>query len=97
MRKILIIPILILMAGLFTAGIAVNTAYAAEKAKKGKAQTECPVLGGAIDKRLYVDYKGFRIYFCCKGCPEQFMENPEKYMKILRESGVTLEKAPSKT
>ena len=97
MQKRIILPMLVMVAAIFAAGIVVNTAYAAEKANKGKAQTECPILGGAIDKRLYVDYKGYRIYFCCKGCPEQFMENPEKYMKILRESGVTLEKAPSKT
>ncbi|TAL36702.1 MAG: YHS domain-containing protein [Spirochaetes bacterium] len=60
-----------------------------------KAQTECPVLGGAIDKSLYADYKGERIYFCCKGCPEEFSKNPEKYMKKLRDQGVELEKSPA--
>jgi len=97
MRKLILLPIFILVAGLFLAGFGVNVAQGAEKAKKTKIQTTCPILGGAIDRRLYVDYKGYRIYFCCKGCPEQFMENPEKYMKIIRESGVTLEKAPSGT
>jgi YHS domain-containing protein len=94
MRKISIIPVVILVAGLFAASIAVNVAEGADKAKKTKIQTTCPVLDGDIDKQLYVDYKGYRIYFCCKGCPEEFMKNPEKYMNKLRDSGVTLEKSP---
>jgi YHS domain-containing protein len=95
MSKLKVVPIILLVAGLFAAGIAINSSQAAERGAKIKAQTVCPVLGGAIDKRLYVDYKGYRIYFCCDGCPEEFKKNPEKYMKKLRESGVTLEKTPS--
>ncbi len=95
MSKIRIVPIILLVAGLFMAGTAINATQAEAKAAQNKAQTACPVLGDAIDKRLYVDYKGYRIYFCCKGCPEEFMKNPEKYMKKLRDSGVTLEKSPS--
>ena len=68
---------------------------AAENAKP-KMQTICPVMGDKIDKRYYTDYKGNRIYFCCKSCPEDFKKNPEKYMKILKQSGVTLEKSPGK-
>ena len=84
-----------LVAGLFLAGFEINIARAAEKSKKTKIQTTCPILGGEIDKKLYVDYKGYRIYFCCKGCPEEFMKNPEKYMKILRDRGETPEKSPA--
>ena len=58
-------------------------------------QTECPVMGGAVTKELFVDYKGQRIYFCCAGCPETFMKNPEKYMKKLKAEGVELEKSPA--
>jgi len=58
-------------------------------------QTECPVMGGAINKELYVDYKGERVYFCCAGCPETFKKNPEKYMKKLKAEGVELEKVPA--
>lgn len=58
-------------------------------------QTECPVMGGAINKELYVDYKGERVYFCCVGCPETFRKDPEKYMKKLRAKGVELEKVPA--
>jgi len=60
-----------------------------------KPQTDCPVLAGKIDKNVYADYKGKRIYFCCKGCDASFKKDPEKYMKKLQEEGVTLEPAPA--
>ncbi len=89
MSKLSIIPIFILTAGIVMTGISLDAQ------KKGKAQTICPVMGDPINKKYYVDYKGYRIYFCCSSCPEDFKKNPGKYMKKLRESGVTLEKAPA--
>jgi Cu(I)/Ag(I) efflux system membrane fusion protein len=46
-------------------------------------QTTCPVMGGPIDPNVYTEYKGKRVYFCCKGCDKKFMENPEKYLDKL--------------
>ncbi len=66
----------------------------APKDAKSKAQTLCPVMGDKINKDVYVDYKGERIYFCCKGCPETFLKDPDKYLKKLRDQGVELEKSP---
>ena len=60
-----------------------------------KPQTTCPVLGGNVDKNVYADYQGKRIYFCCKGCDAEFNKDPEKYLKKLQEEGVTLEPAPA--
>jgi len=65
------------------------------KAADPKPQTTCPVLAGNIDKNVYADYQGKRIYFCCKGCDAAFKKDPEKYMKKLQEEGVTLEPAPA--
>lgn len=62
---------------------------------QGNPQTKCPVLGGNVDKNVYADYKGYRIYFCCKGCDEEFKKNPEKYLEKLKAEGVKLEKAPA--
>lgn len=90
MKKLSIIAVFILSAGLVMTGIT------ADARKQGKAQTLCPVMGDPINRKFYVDYKGYRIYFCCSSCPEEFKKNPEKYMKKLRESGVTPEKAPAK-
>ena len=46
-------------------------------------QTMCPVMGGAIDKNIFVEYKGKKVYFCCPGCEKQFKEEPEKYLAKL--------------
>ncbi len=46
-------------------------------------QTTCPVMGGPIDPNVYTEYKGKRVYFCCKGCDKKFMENPEQYLDKL--------------
>ena len=46
-------------------------------------QTNCPVMGGAINKELFVEYKGKKVYFCCAGCEEQFEKEPEKYIAKL--------------
>lgn len=60
-----------------------------------KAQTTCPVMGGAVNTNLYVDADGKRVYFCCKGCPEEFKKDPAKYISKLEKEGVTLEKTPA--
>jgi YHS domain-containing protein len=60
-----------------------------------KPQTTCPVLGGNINKQVYADYKGKRIYFCCEGCDKEFKKDPEKYLKKLQEEGVTPEPTPA--
>ncbi len=59
-----------------------------------KVQTICPVMGGKINKEIYADYQGERIYFCCKGCVDEFLQNPGKYVKKLKDQGITLEKTP---
>jgi len=61
---------------------------------KASTQTQCPVMEGTVNKNIYADYKGKRIYFCCPPCLREFNKNPEKYMKKLEEQGVVLEKAP---
>lgn len=58
-------------------------------------QTVCPVFGGEINKDIYVDYKGKRIYFCCEGCDEEFKKNPEKYLEKMKAEGITPEKIPA--
>jgi YHS domain-containing protein len=47
-------------------------------------QTTCPVMeGNKINKKYFVEYKGKKVYFCCPGCDERFMANPEKYIAKL--------------
>ncbi len=56
-----------------------------------KAQATCPVMGGAINKKLYVDHAGKRVYVCCQGCIAPIEKDPAKYIKALEADGVTLE------
>lgn len=54
--------------------------------------THCPVQEGEVDPAVpTVQYKGKTIGFCCPGCDDKFMENPEKYMEKFNEDG-TLKK-----
>lgn len=76
------------------AGNASPAAPAAEKTKQMKSQTVCPVMGGTINKKVYADYEGKRVYFCCKACIPEFNKDPAKYMKKLEETGQTAETLP---
>lgn len=69
-------------------------ALAAGNPSKQSEQTKCPVMAGNIDKKVYADYKGKRVYFCCSGCLEEFRKDPDKVIKKMEAEGVTLEKAP---
>ncbi|MHC4843297.1 MAG: YHS domain-containing protein [Planctomycetota bacterium] len=46
-------------------------------------QKVCPVMGAPINKALFVEYKGKKVYFCCAGCEKKFEENPEQYLAKL--------------
>lgn len=46
-------------------------------------QTICPVMGGAINKNVFTEYKGKKVYFCCPPCKDKFEAEPEKYIAKL--------------
>jgi YHS domain-containing protein len=48
-----------------------------------KEQTTCPVMGNPINKNIFVEYQGKKVYFCCNGCPDIFKADPEKYLAKL--------------
>jgi YHS domain-containing protein len=104
--KILYVVGMVLFSGLlssdalFAQSASKSNTEKMEKAKQDTVQTTevkqtvCPVMGGEIDKEIYADYNGKRIYFCCQYCLNTFKKDPEKYMKKLEDEGVTLENAP---
>lgn len=57
-------------------------------------QTMCPVMGGAVNKALYVDHDGKRIYVCCMGCIDAVKKDPAKYVKEIEAKGITLAATP---
>lgn len=47
-------------------------------------QTTCPIMdGNKIDKNVFVEYKGKKVYFCCPDCKAKFNADPEKYIAKL--------------
>jgi len=64
-------------------------------AKAATPQTQCPVKGGDVDKSLYIDSDGKRIYVCCKGCLDTLGKDPGRYIKELEAKGITLDKTPT--
>lgn len=46
-------------------------------------QKFCPVSGDAIDRRVSVDYKGRRVFFCCRMCIADFQADPAKFLPLL--------------
>jgi YHS domain-containing protein len=62
---------------------AAMTEQAATTAAAATEQTTCPVMGGAINKAVFIEYQGKKVYFCCPGCEDQFKEEPEKYIAKL--------------
>ncbi len=59
---------------------------------EGKPQTTCPVMGGKINKKLYADVEGVRIYVCCKGCIAAIRADPKKHIEKMKAEGVEPEK-----
>ncbi len=70
----------IIMVSAFFFAAAGSSVFAAD-------QTTCPVMGGKITYRLFSDYKGKRVFFCCFGCKGVFEKKPERYLKILKKIG----------
>jgi YHS domain-containing protein len=72
-------------------GMTKQAATMAEEANKTAAtatasmeQTTCPVMeGNKIDKNVFVEYKGKKVYFCCEACKGEFEKDPEKYIAKL--------------
>jgi YHS domain-containing protein len=72
-----------------------NTATTPEaNAPAAHAQTNCPIMGGKVNKAVFADYQGKRVYFCCGMCPATFKKDPAKYIKALEAQGVALDKTP---
>jgi YHS domain-containing protein len=69
-----------------------NNSDSSKTKPKLAPQTTCPVMGGPVNKKVYADYKGKRVYFCCGGCIATFKKDPEKYIKELEASGQSVEK-----
>jgi YHS domain-containing protein len=57
-------------------------------AESGKPQTKCPIKGGDIDKDVFVDVAGKRVFFCCPGCGDKFLKDAAGNLKTMKNHGV---------
>ena len=58
------------------------------------AQTTCPMTGKAIDKKVFADSDGKRVFFCGTGCAEAFKKDPAATLKKLADDGVAVREVP---
>ena len=91
MKRSLLIVLVVFAALSITA-----VGWSQAQTDSGKAQSTCPVMGGNINKNIYADYQGKRVYFCCTQCIAEFNKEPEKYLKKLEAEGVKLAPAGGK-
>ena len=54
--------------------------------------TVCPVMGNPVREGIYLDWEGYRIHFCCAGCDQTFLSDPERFLQILAEEPDVAEK-----
>ncbi len=53
-----------------------------------KIQTECPYSGKTVNRSVYTDVSGKRVYFCGNGCKANFMKNPKENLKKFEKKGM---------
>jgi hypothetical protein len=57
-------------------------------------QNLCPVMKGRqVNRNLFIDHEGYRIYLCCGPCVKYGKRNPGKVLSMMKEQGILLEKA----
>jgi YHS domain-containing protein len=54
-------------------------------------QKVCPIQKKAIDPEVFIEYQGQKVYFCCPGCDNKFLEDTEIYFGQMKERGEVAE------
>jgi YHS domain-containing protein len=81
----------------FTANPSLAANRTAEiKGESGKPQTIDIFSGKPVNRSVFTDYDGERIYFCCDVERQEFLKDPAFFLKKIRERGIILDPA-SKT
>lgn len=62
-----------------------------KEACKGN-QAKCPVKGEPINKDIFKEVDGQKVYFCCEECKAEFEKDPQKYLSKMEKDGVKCEK-----
>lgn len=57
-------------------------------------QTCCPVLGKPIDKAIYVDMNGYRMYACSSNCLRRIKTDARIMYLRMKDDGIDVERSP---
>jgi YHS domain-containing protein len=60
-----------------------------------KAQSVCAVCGNPINKEIFSDVDGKRVYFCCAACKAKFDADSKTYLEKMQKDGITPEAIPA--
>ncbi|MCS7064943.1 MAG: hypothetical protein NZL85_01575, partial [Fimbriimonadales bacterium] len=52
-----------------------------EFAGKGDGINTCPVSGEPVNKEVWAEIKGRKVYFCCANCRSKAVKEPDKYIR----------------
>ncbi len=83
------------LVAVFIAAFLIGAAWGQEQAIPGATQQTCFIMkGNPVNPKIFADYKGYRVYFCCNDCRGLFLQTPEKFFRAMQEAKFPLEKAP---
>jgi len=60
-----------------------------------KAQTTCPICAAPIDKSVFSDVEGKRVYFANAACKATFDAAPATYLEKMQKEGIVPEAIPA--
>jgi hypothetical protein len=66
------------------------------KGAAGKLQTVDAFFGEPINRLIYTDWDGDRLYFCCSKSKDLFFRDPSGNLQKIHKKGILLDKSPMK-
>ncbi|MCC8108630.1 MAG: hypothetical protein LIQ30_06200, partial [Planctomycetes bacterium] len=70
-----------------------GAAVFAARARNGDAaepgSEACPIMGNRINRQLFLEKNGRRVFMCCKGCTKRLQNNWDKAVDTLRDQAET--------
>ena len=103
------IPTALTIFCLLIAGVTQISCSSSDKGAEKKAEVETSnppppaklyprrdaLSGKMVNRDIYADYEGKRIYFCCRNSMRKFLDDPSIYLDKFTELGVTLQDVPA--
>lgn len=66
------------------------------KGEPGKPQSIDVISGNPVNKTVYGDYSGQRVYFCCSESKVNFEMKTQAYLDAIKKRGILLEQTPGR-